>query len=193
MIRNPRFALLAACTLAPALAQNQAHAQQVHFVIIGQGIAPQGLPLPGQPPRSHWSIGLGTDIFAYHGNGEVETDTVNFEQNGNITGEFGSPIPYKFTAANGDVLACYYGRTDFGASQPGMFELIPMPHLGQGVYVAHFLAEFVPYLPACTGKFAGVTGSWTMYAATAPFVLGSTNPTAYWWTGDGTLTFKQGH
>jgi hypothetical protein len=32
-----------------------------------------------------------------------------------------------------------------------------------------------------------------MYAETAPFVLGSTEPLAYWWTGEGSLTFKQGH
>jgi hypothetical protein len=191
MIRNARFAILAVCTLALALAQGRAHAQTVPFVIIGQGVAPQGLPLPGQPPRPHWAYGLATDIFAYYGTGEVATDTANFQQNGTITGEFGSPVPYRFIAANGDVLACYYGNTEFGASHPGTFELVPMPEAGEGVYVAYFVAEFVPYQPACTGKFAGATGSWIMYAETAPFVLGSTEPISYWWTGEGTLTFGQ--
>jgi hypothetical protein len=42
------------------------------------------------------------------------------------------------------------------------------------------------------GKFAEVGGSWIMYAWTEPFVLGSTDPTAYSWFGMGLLRFNQG-
>jgi hypothetical protein len=64
--------------------------------------------------------------------------------------------------------------------------------LGEGIYIAYFIAQFVPYDPECTGKFAGVSGGWTMYAMTGPFVLGSSNPVAYVWEGTGTLTFARG-
>ena len=43
-----------------------------------------------------------------------------------------------------------------------------------------------------TGKFAGVTGSWVMVARSEPFVLGSDDPVAYSWEGQGQLTFRQG-
>jgi len=191
MIRSRRFGILTLCTLALACAQSQAQAQCERFEIIGAGIATTGLPLPGQAPRDHWAVGIGTDLGVYHGAGQVQTDTANPQPNGDITGQFGSPVPFKFVASNGDVLACYYGRTMFGASTPGTFELVPVPHLGAGVYVAHFLAEFVPFLPDCTGKFEGVTGSWIMYATTEPFVLGASDPVGYWWTGEGSLTLKK--
>ena len=42
--------------------------------------------------------------------------------------------------------------------------------------MAFFVAEFVPYLPECTGQFVGVGGRWTMLAVTNPFVLGSNRP-----------------
>ena len=193
MKRNPILAFLTVCALTSALGQNDARAQSKPFQIIGAGIATTGLPLPGQPPREHWAVGIGTDLGLYEGDGEVETDTANFLPNGDITGLFGSPVPFRFVGSNGDVLACYYGNTDFGAANPGTFELIPVPDLGPGVYVAHFLAEFVPYLPGCTGKFEGVTGSWIMYASTEPFVLGASDPVGYWWTGSGSLTLKKGH
>ena len=125
--------------------------------------------------------------------GAIETDTVSFHSDGTITGQFGSAGPYLFTAANGDVLACYYGRTEFGATTPGTYELVPVPHLGPGVYIAFFVAQFVPYDPDCTGRFAGVSGGWTMYAVTAPFVLLASNPVPYVWEGEGTLTFAHGH
>ncbi len=120
----------------------------------------------------------------------MQTDTANFLPNGDITGTFGSGSPFVFTALNGDQLACYYGRTDFGASKPGTFTLVPVPALGEGVYVAFFVAEFVPYLPECTGRFAGVTGGWVMYAMTDPFVLGSDEPLSYSWVGQGSLTVE---
>ena len=59
-------------------------------------------------------------------------------------------------------------------------------------YVSWFIAEFVPVSADCTGKFAGVTGSWIMYAVSEPFLLGSTEPINYSWEGNGQLNFKKG-
>jgi hypothetical protein len=168
-----------------------AHAQVKPFKITGEGVAPQGLPLPGQPSRPHWIVGNATELGRHYGAGRVETDTANFLPNGHITGEFGSDGPFKFIAANGDILACEYGRVAFGASKPGTFELVPLPALGVGIYQAYFVAEFVPQGEECTGRFAGVSGSWVMYAVTAPFVLGSTDPLPYSWQGEGSLTFNK--
>ncbi|MFI5460602.1 MAG: hypothetical protein ACHRXM_34745 [Isosphaerales bacterium] len=193
MFRNRLAAGLTFCALALVLAPSQAEAQVKPFNIIGGGIAPQGLPLPGEPGRPHWAVGLATDLGWYYGEGEVETDTANPPlPDGTITGQFGSPVPFVFTAANGDNLACYYGRKDFGATNPGTFELVPVPHRA-GWYVAYFIAEFVPYPPECTGEFHGVSGSWIMYATTAPFKLGSSDPIGYVWEGEGSLTLSKGH
>ena len=63
---------------------------------------------------------------------------------------------------------------------------------GSLVVEAAWIAEFVPVPGASTGKFAGVTGSWVMYAYSEPFVLGSDDPVDYSWEGEGTLTFQQG-
>jgi len=191
MFRNRLAAGLTVCALALVLAPNQAEAQVKPFKIIGGGIAPMGLPLPGEPGRPHWAVGFATDLGLYYGEGEVETDTVTFNSDGTITGEFGSPVPFVFTGEKGDNLACYYGRTEFGATNPGTFELVPVPHR-PGWYVAHFVAEFVPYDPECTGEFQGVSGSWIMYATTEPFELGSSNPSGYVWEGEGSLTFSKG-
>ena len=188
MTRNPIIATLSLCTLALVLSHGRAEAQTKPFKISGAGIAPNGLPLPGQGSRPHWAVGTATQLGLYHGSGTVETDTAEFHADGSITGQFGSGVlPFDFVGANGDVLSCEYGRTEFGASTPGTFTLVPM---GAGVYVAYFIAEFVPQGDQCTGKFASVTGSWIMYAATEPFVLGSTDPIPYSWEGSGSLTFK---
>ncbi len=193
MSRKSILVAFAVCGLALAMAENRVGAQTEYFKITGGGEGPTGLPLPGEPARSHWSVGVGTHLGKYSGEGYVETETATFNPDGTITGEFGSAGPYLFTGADGDVLACYYGQTAYGASTPGTFELVPLPELGEGVYMAYFVADFVPYAPACTGKFAGVRGGWTMYAVSAPFVLGSSEPLAYWWGGEGTLTFTRGH
>ena len=193
MVRRPIVLMCAVCTIAFAPATTRAEAQTRPFRIAGGGIAPEGLPLPDEAPRPHWSVGTATSLGKYTGEGSVEIDTATFNADGTITGEFGSADAYQFTDADGDVLACYYGRTEYGATTPGTFELIPVPELGAGVYVASFIAQFVPYDPECTGKFAGVKGGWTMYAASAPFVLGSSDPLLYFWEGKGTLTFARGH
>jgi hypothetical protein len=193
MYRNRLAAGITFCALALVMTPTTAEAQVKPFNIVGGGFAPMGLPLPGQPGRPHWAVGIGTELGFYCGEGEVETDTADFLPDGTVVGEFGSPVPFVFTASNGDKLACYYGRTDFGAQNPGTFELTPVPKLGPGWYTAEFIAEFVPFGPECTGKFKGVTGSWIMIANTAPFLLGSSDSTFYVWEGQGSLTFKKGH
>jgi hypothetical protein len=173
------------------LAGSPAQAQVKPFKITGEGVGPLGVPLPGQPMRPHWIEGNATHLGRHEGEGFVQTDTAEFHPDGTITGEFGSGAPFVFTGANGDILACHYGRTDFGASTPGTFELVPLPELGPGVYMAFWVAEFVPVADECTGKFAGVSGSWVMYAQSEPFILGSSDPIAYSWHGEGQLTFQK--
>jgi hypothetical protein len=174
------------------LACHEAQAQVKPFKISGGGVAPDGLPLPGQPARSHWSVGNATHLGKYAGDGTVKTDSADFDPStGKIIGEFGSGSPYIFTAANGDELVCYYGRTEKGADVPGTFELTIVGFLPDSTPIveALFIAEFVPQPEQSTGKFAGVTGSWIMYAWTEPFVLGSSDPIVYSWEGTGSLTF----
>jgi len=142
-------------------------------------------------------VGEATYLGVYYGDGSVQTDTAVPKSNGDISGEFGSgiesgtPVPYVFIGADGDRLACEYGQT-VSASTQGTFELVPLPTFGPGMYMAYFVAEFVPLPAQSTGKFAGVTGGWVMYAVTEPFLLGSTNPIPYAWYGTGSLTFKHG-
>lgn len=183
--------LFAAVVATVGLAAPDAAAQTTPFFIAGGGVATAGLPLPGQPARTHWSVGVATHLGLYAGTGSIKTDTaVPDPAAGLITGAFGSGSPYVFTAANGDKLATYYGRTDFGAAAPGSFKLTILGVLPNGALVveAEFLAEFVIQPTLSTGRFAGATGSWTMYAWTGPFVLGSSDPVPYGWTGFGSLT-----
>ena len=174
------------CTLNQAQATSYVQAPLQNH---GWGTAPDGIPLPGAGPAPHSAVGNANFLGKYSGEGEVETLTANFNADGTVTGTFHSPVPFMFTGANGDVLACYYGNTDFGADRVGTFTLVP---LGGGWYVAFFIAEFVPYDPDCTGKFQGVSGGWTMFALTDPFELGSTDPVNYVWEGQGSLTFSKG-
>jgi hypothetical protein len=165
------------------------------FKITGEGVGPLGLPLPGQEPRPHWIVGEATHLGRHFGEGTVRTDSAALNPDtGLIEGEFGSGSPFVFVGANGDRLACYYGRTDHGASQPGTFDLTILGALEDGSLIvqAAWVAEFVPVPGLCTGKFAGVTGSWIMYAFSEPFVLGSDDPVAYRWEGEGILTFRKG-
>jgi hypothetical protein len=185
----------AALVAVLALACGSAQAQAKPFSIVGVGVGPTGLPLPGQAPRSHWSVGIASELGFYFGNGTVETDSAAPNPaTGTIDGEFGSGSPYVFTGGNGDKLVCYYGRTDHGASEPGTFELTILDVLPDGSLVvqALFIAEFVIQPDLSTGKFAGATGNWVMYAQTAPFVLGSTDPVPYAWEGTGSITLKKG-
>jgi hypothetical protein len=210
MFRNNRLSKLvvmaAAVIAVTAVACPTAEAQVKAFKISGAGEGPFGLPLPGQGAREHWVVGNATHLGRHYGEGTVQTDTVDsfqFDSDGNVTriiGTFGSGDEgFTFTAANGDSLACHYGRIDKGASQPGAFELSV---LGEGlgddgitpsfIVEALWIAEFVARPDDSTGKFAGVTGKWTMYAQSEPFVLGSGHPVYFSWEGEGKLTFVKG-
>jgi hypothetical protein len=186
------LAAIAALVASLAVAGNSAQAQvNKPFAIKGGGTAPDGLPFPGFS-APHSATGVGTYLGAYKGSGEFYNDEItSIDAQGNIYGTFYSPVPFVFTAANGDQLACYYGNPNFGAQNEGTYELVHIagPIGPGGTYQANFLAEFVPFAPACTGRFAGVGGGWTMKAVSAPFVLGSTDPLPYTWSGTGTLVF----
>jgi hypothetical protein len=188
---NTAVVRLAALAVVLALACPRAEAVLKPFKIKGGGEAPFGIPLPGAEPEPHWAVGEATHLGRYQGLGAVQTDTNNLviHDDGTITGEFGSAVPFVFTGADGDKLACHYGRTAFGAQHPGTFTLVPQ---GDGTYVAFWVAEFVPVVAQCTGKFQGIGGSWIMYAMSEPFVLGADDPVAYVWQGEGQLDFKQG-
>lgn len=178
-----------------ALLCPEAVGQTKPFKVVGEGIGPDGLPLPGEAPRAHWIVGNATHLGRHSGEGSVRTDSATFNPaTGTFNGQFGSGSPFVFTAANGDRLACYYGRTDFGASSPGTFELTIVDMLPGGLLLvdAFWIAEFVVQPELCTGRFAGVTGSWIMYARTTePFILGSNDPVYYGWQGEGKLQFPQ--
>jgi hypothetical protein len=202
MIRKSQWNAGVSCLIAlvavSVLACPPAHAQVKPFKITGSGVGPNGLPLPGQPARFHWAVGEATHLGQYYGEGYVQTFTAAPQPDPppRITGTFGSGNgkPFVFTGANGDQLVCYYGRQDKGASHDGTFTLAILDVLVNGdlVVEALWIAEFVPVSDQSTGKFAGVTGSWVMYAQSEPFVLGSNEPVAYSWEGQGTLTFKKG-
>jgi hypothetical protein len=172
-----------------------ARAQVKPFKITGEGVGPMGLPLPTQDPRPHTIEGTATHLGKHTGKGTVQTDSAIFDPaTGTIVGEFGSGSAFVFTGADGEKLVCWYGRTDHGASKPGNFMLtiVNVTEDGTPVVEAAWVAEFVPVSEECTGKFAGVTGSWIMYAFSEPFVLGSSDPVNYSWHGEGSLTFKKG-
>lgn len=180
--------------VAFSLAGTSAEAQVTKpFKISGEGIGPMGLPLPGQAPRPHGIVGEATHLGRHAGLGSVQTDSAQFNADGTITGEFGSGSPFVFVGANGDELACHYGRTEFGAEEPGTFELTILDFTPAGIPIveAVFVAEFVPQPELCTGKFAGISGSWIMIARSEPFVLGSSDPLGYEWVGEGELTFQK--
>jgi len=190
MFHNRLAVGLSLCAVALVLAPNQAQAQVKPFKITGGGTAPDGIPLPGGS-APHSAVGHANFLGKYSGEGEVETLTATFNADGTITGTFQSPVPFVFTGANGDDLACYYGNTEHGAENVGTFTLVPVPGLS-GWYVAHWVAEFVPFAPDCTGKFQGISGGWIMYATSEPFELGATDPVGYTWEGEGSLTFSEG-
>ncbi len=199
MFRNSRLKAIVvsigALLAVVALSSQQAQAQVKPFKIVGGGIAPHGIPLPGGS-APHWAVGVATHLGKYYGEGAVHTNAITgFDPDTGIySGEFGSAEPFVFVGANGDRLSCQYGRDDLpnaegGSSSPGTFQLFPV---GDGTFVAFWIAEFVPVVSQCTGKFKGVKGGWIMYAMSEPFELGSTEPTAYFWQGEGKLQFAKG-
>jgi hypothetical protein len=186
------LAMLVAVSAVPNV-QADGHVVKA-FKIKGAGVAPDGLPLPGQEPRGHWIRGEATGLGHHCGEGTVRTDWAAPQPDGTIAGEFGSASPFVFRGEDGDRLVVYYGRTDHGASKPGTFVLTILDVLDDNSLVveAAWIAEFVAVTDQCTGKFRGVTGSWIMYAYSKPFVLGSSDPLAYSWEGKGELTFPKG-
>ena len=173
----------------------QAQAQVKPFKLQGAGVGPTGLPLPGQEARGHWASGEATHLGRHLAQGTLQTfSAVPDLANGRITGLFGSASPFVFQAANGDKLVTWYGNTDHGATQPGTFELtiVDVMPTGQLLVNAKWIAEFVVQPGDSTGRFAGVTGSWVMYAQTTkPFLLPSTDPVHYSWQGEGRLLFPK--
>jgi hypothetical protein len=201
-----RGAGLCAVAVAAAvlLSASAVQAQTKAFKISGEGVGPAGLPLPGEPAREHWIVGNATHLGLHFGEGSVKTDNATLDaDNGIITGEFGSGEPFVFEAANGDKLACHFGRVAdddvaVGASEPGTFVLAILGVVGVDdmnnpilLVEADWLAEFVPQPELCTGRFAGIQGSWIMHAWSEPFILGSNDPVYYGWEGQGKLTFQK--
>jgi hypothetical protein len=193
MLRPLCLKSLAALTLL--LAAGTAPAQVVPFAVVGAGAGPDGLPLPGQPAGSHWAVGAATGLGVYFGEGSVQTDSAMPDPTNpaQIVGQFGSGSPFVFAGLTGDKLVCWYGRTDHGAKAPGTFTLTILGATAEGAPIveALWVAEFVVQPKESTGRFAGATGSWVMYARSAPFVLGSDDPVYYAWEGTGSLTLKK--
>ena len=189
MVLRSRWAgALAALVVALVVGGSTAQAQTKPFHVSGAGEGPDGLPLPGQGDRFHWAVGTATHLGLYYGEGSVVTETLNVDPDtGVITGEFGSgPNGFVFYGANGkNVLATDYGRAE---GNPGTYTLTPV---GGGDYVAVWVADFVARPDDSRGKFAGVTGSWTMIAVSEPFNPLAGDPVSYSWEGVGELTFKK--
>src|SRR5947207_3464736 len=83
MIRNSQsnkiVVPLTALAVVLTLACHQAQAQAKPFKITGTGVAPMGLPLPGQDPRPHSIVGNATHLGRHTGIGTVETDSAAFD------------------------------------------------------------------------------------------------------------------
>jgi hypothetical protein len=186
MIRNIRLskvvAPLSAIVAVLTLACHASEAQVKPFKVSGGGIADY-IPVVPDVPVFHFAVGQATELGNYYGEGKFEL--LGFTSPS--TADFSSAKPFVFTAANGDQLAFTYGDTDNHAAQPGQ---VALTYVGDGKFVAVFVAEFNPVLKKCTGRFKKVIGgSFVMVAVTEPFVLGATDPVAYTWEGEGSLEF----
>lgn len=187
MSRRPFIAAISV-VLIVALGQGQAQAQVTPFKITGGGLVPDGLSLIPGVPAYHNATGVATKLGAYSGEGWFTL----LDFTSPLTAEFSSAPDFVFTAANGDELAMTYGVVGNGAKQPGEVTLYPV---GDECFIAVFVAEFNPVPAKSTGRFAKVTGgSFIMIAISDPFFLlaTETTPFAYFWKGDGTLTFRKG-
>lgn len=160
------------------------------FKITGGGVAPNGLRPPGEV-TTHLIDGTATHLGHHTGEGSFDIYTLVPTSASTLEGTFGSHDPCVFVAANGDELVCYYGREDKGADDVGTLEITILDITDEGPLVeVRFIAQFVVQ-PESTGRFAGASGSWIMYAQTEPFILGSDDPTNYTWEGEGTLTLPK--
>ena len=182
--------LMTAFVATLSMLSYDAQAQVKPFKISGKGVAPDGLPFPGQSARPHTVAGNATHLGKHKGAGGIRTISLNPDG----TGTFGSSEPFVFTGANGDLLYCDYGKQSDVDPTLGRFAIIPAGT--PGFFIALFEAEFVPISDSCTGKFKGVTGSWTMYAVTEPFMFDALGQISsrceYSWEGSGELTFQKG-
>ena len=161
------------------------------FKVTGGGVAPEGLRPPGEV-TTHLIDGTATHLGHHTGEGDFDIFTLVPTSPTTLEGTFGSHDPCVFVAANGDELVCYYGRTDKGAAEVGTFEITVVGGTPEAPLVeAFFIAEFVVQPDLSTGRFDGATGSWTMFAQTEPFILGSSDPVDYTWEGEGTLTLPK--
>ena len=185
-LSNRLVGAMTAFVVVLGMAANSAEAQEKPFKIKGTGVGEHGLPLPGQPARPHTAVGNATHLGNYTGAGSVRTlDIVGFDpETGIYYGTFESGSPFVFEGANGDLLVCDYGHGD----NVGTFTLVPTDE--EGYFIAYWIADFIP-TSASTGKFAGVTGGWTMYAVSDPFRPGYDEPLSYSWKGEGTLKFAK--
>jgi hypothetical protein len=160
------------------------------FKVTGGGIAPEGLRPPGEV-TTHLIDGTATHLGRHTGEGNFDIYSLDFTSASTLGGTFGSHDPCTFVAANGDKLVCYYGREDKGADDVGTVQITILDITAEGILVeAFFVAQFV-IQPESTGRFAGASGSWIMYAQTEPFILGSEDPAAYWWEGEGEVTVQR--
>ena len=187
MLRKSFAVSVAVCLFAVSLAQTKAEAQVKPLKIKGGGAAPDGIALTPGTPAPHWAVGTATELGKYYGQGFFQI----LDFTSATTAEFSSAPDFVFTAANGDELAMTYGVVANGAQQPGQVTLYPV---GDGSFIAVFVAEFNPVPSQSTGRFANVTsGSLIMVATSEPFfILGATTtPFAYTWEGKGTLTFGE--
>lgn len=183
---------LTALVAALALACPQAEAQVKPFKIIGGGNVPDGISLIPGVPAFHDAVGIATGLGKYHGEGAFQFLAYTSE----LTADFSSAPDFVFTAANGDDLAITYGDVDNGAAQPGKVELFPV---GDGSFIAVFVAEFNPVPAKCTGRFAKVVGgSFIMVAVSEPFFFDlddpmdpRTTPFKYSWAGKGTIKYRK--
>lgn len=191
MFRNSwlnRFVVaLSALAVVLTLACSKAQAQVEPFKVVGAGVVDYVPSTIGDAVR-HDAVGTATHVGNYSGVGKVQLDAFTSAS----TADFSSAVPFVFTAANGDRLAFHYGRTDFGAAEPGHVSLFPAAEAGK--VIAVWVAEFNPVVAECTGRFEKIIGgSFIMIAVTEPFVFGATDPVKYVWAGDGSIEFGRGN
>jgi hypothetical protein len=185
-------AVIVAMAMLALTGRDVAAAVTKPFKVTGGGVAPDGLRPPGET-TTHVFEGQATELGRHSGSGDFDIFSLAPDSPTSLAGTFASADPCVFEAANGDELVCYYGRTDKGASGIGTFEItfLGVTTGGDLIVEAEFIAEFVVQPVLSTGRFAGATGNWIMYATTAPFILGSSDPVEYSWEGEGTLTFPK--
>jgi hypothetical protein len=147
------------------------------------------LPSPTDPEQNHvinsGTAALGGNALNYTATARVRLLAPPNPMTGIAPFESASPVLFDF--GNGDTLAMHYGRTDFGAPESGMVQLIPLPG---GMVDTQWLAVFNPVPGSGTGQFDGVIGGAIfMTAITDPFDPTGTDIPYSWSSDAGSLTF----